>query len=70
MTWNSGASPRIEAPSGSVTRYASSTQAYTDEGYRSLLAGAGFRDATFHPSLQGEPDRSQADFLVIVAEKA
>lgn len=60
----------VQAPAGSVTRYASSTQAYTDEGYRSLLAEAGFRDATFHPSLRGEPDRSQADFLVIVAEKS
>jgi len=58
----------VQAPAGSVTRYASSTQAYTDDGYRALLAAAGFPHTTFHPSLRGEPDRSQADLYVIVAE--
>jgi hypothetical protein len=59
----------VEAPSGNVTRHAASTQAYSDEGYRSLLAEAGFRDVAFHPSLLGDVDESQADFVVIVARK-
>jgi len=55
---------------GDVTRYAAGTQAYTDEGYRSLLADSGFGDVAFHPSLRGEVDESQGDFFVIVAQKS
>ena len=67
----------VEAPAGDVTRYAAGTQAYTDEGYHSLLADAGFSDVAFHPSLRGEVDKvpapvdeSQSDFFVILAIKS
>jgi SAM-dependent methyltransferase len=60
----------VEAPGGTVTRYAASTQAYSDEAYRSLLAEAGFRDVAFHLSLRGDVDESQSDFFVILAQKA
>lgn len=40
----------VDAESGAVTRHASSTQAYTDEQYRELLAGCGLAGITFYPS--------------------
>lgn len=42
------------AETGEVTRYASSMQAYTDDGYRELVARAGFTDFRHYPSLTGE----------------
>jgi SAM-dependent methyltransferase len=59
----------IDAESSSVTRYASSMQAYSDDQYRALLQECGFRDVQFHPSLHGEPDESQASLFVIAARK-
>lgn len=54
---------------GAVSRHAQSLQAYTDEGYRSLLAHCGFSAIEFHPSLTGAVDETQRDFFVIVARK-
>jgi SAM-dependent methyltransferase len=57
----------VDAASAEVTRHAMSTQAYTDEEYRALLAQCGFRDIEFHPSLAGGAD--EKDFFPIVARK-
>jgi hypothetical protein len=60
----------LDGLTGTVTRYAASTQAYTDEQYEALLAEAGFRQVTFYPSLRGNPDPSQNNFRVIVGRKS
>jgi SAM-dependent methyltransferase len=54
---------------GDVTRHAASTQAYSDELYRSLLRESGFGEVAFHPSLRGVVDESQRGLFVIVAER-
>ncbi len=59
----------IEADTSAVTRHSISTQAYTDEQYRDMLRGAGFMDITFYPSLIGQPDERQKDFIAVVASK-
>ena len=57
----------IDGATGAVTRHAESLQAYTDDAYRSLLAGCGFGEVVFHPSLTGEPDPTQKQLFAIVA---
>lgn len=57
----------IDGATGAVTRHAESLQAYTDDAYRSLLAGCGFGEVVFHPSLTGEPDPAQKQLFAIVA---
>lgn len=59
----------IDATTGHVTRHASSMQAYTDEGYRSLLADCGFGDEVFYESLGGPADGTLNDLFAIVARK-
>jgi SAM-dependent methyltransferase len=59
----------IDAELGEVTRHSASAQAYTDEQYRRMVHDAGFADVTFYPSLTGEPDERQKDFIAIVASK-
>lgn len=59
----------VDAETGDVTRYAMSTQAYTDEQLRSLLVKCGYTDVVFFPSLTGGVDESQRDLLAIVARK-
>ena len=59
----------IDGSTGSVTRYAASTQAYTHKQYRALLEACGFGNVIFHPSLSGDIDESQMDFTVIVCQK-
>jgi SAM-dependent methyltransferase len=59
----------LDGLTGGVTRYAASTQAYTDEQYRSLLEECGFEKVVFHPSLSGDTDESQSDYVVIVCLK-
>jgi hypothetical protein len=59
----------VDAETGAVCQHSISTQAYTDEQYRSLLQGAGFTDITFYPSLIGQPDERQPDFIAVVAGK-
>jgi len=57
----------VDAASGRVARHASTTQGYSDDEYRSLLAESGFDDMSCSPSLTGRADRSQADFVVLWA---
>ena len=56
----------VDALSGDVTRHSSSTQAYTNEQYRSLLSACGFGEIAFYPSLG---NRMQDGFLAIVTRK-
>jgi SAM-dependent methyltransferase len=58
----------LDALTGSLTRYAASTQAYTDEQYREKLEGS-FAEREFWPTLSGAEDDTQSDFFVIVARK-
>lgn len=59
----------VDAAGGQVARYACTMQAYTDAGYRDLLARCGFIDATIYPSLTGEPDPSQAHMIALAGHK-
>ena len=59
----------LDGSTGSVTRYAASTQAYTEDEYRLLLEECGFGKIVFHPSLSGGIDESQSDLFVIVCQK-
>lgn len=58
----------IEAASGAVARYISTTQAYTDARYDELLTGVGFEAVTRGDSLTGDPDDT-GDFLVLTAKR-
>ncbi len=58
----------VDAETGTVTRHASSMQAYSDDAYRALLAECGFDNVRFLPSLSGEGE-ALGDFIVIVARK-
>jgi SAM-dependent methyltransferase len=48
----------VDGASGDVTRYAASSQAYTEEQYRGLLTGLGYSEVEFHSNLAGIPARS------------
>jgi SAM-dependent methyltransferase len=54
---------------GRVTPYAASSQAYSDEGYRALLAECGYVDVVFLPSLAGDVCEGQEELFVVVARK-
>ena len=56
----------VDAETASVTRFAQSIQAYTDDEYGALLREAGFRLEGVHPSLGGEA--GDGDFIVLRAE--
>jgi cyclopropane fatty-acyl-phospholipid synthase-like methyltransferase len=60
----------VDANTGNVIRYAQSMQAYTDEGYRNLLAESGFTNICFYPALTGTPDPQQEWLIAITAVKA
>lgn len=55
----------VDASTSSVARYAQSFQAYSDDGYRELLASAGFQLSGVYPSLDGSDEAG--DFLVYLA---
>lgn len=57
----------IDTETGEVTRHASAMQAYTGEGYRHLLAEAGFGQVRLYPSLTGQAEPGQEGLLAIVA---
>lgn len=56
----------IDALTGDLSHHAASTQAYTDEQYRSMLTECGFKQVAFLPSLSGEPAVSPSDFFIIL----
>ena len=59
----------IDATSGAVTRHSASTQAYTDEEYRSMLVETGFGEVEFYPSLSGDRDGPAGDLMVVLSKK-
>ncbi len=59
----------VDAATAQVTRYSSTTQAYTAERFQAMLGEAGFGSITFYPSLVGKADASQSQMLVIEAVK-
>jgi SAM-dependent methyltransferase len=59
----------IDAVTGEVTRHSASTQAYTDEEYRSLLAECGFGNVAFYPSLGGNTSSSRGDLIGVLSQK-
>jgi hypothetical protein len=59
----------VDAETGEVSRFASSSQAYDERSIKTLLRGVGFKKISFHPSLTGKDESGADDFLVIVAEK-
>ena len=59
----------INAATGKVAANSSSTQAYTNEEYRSLLAECGFGEVAFHPSLGESTDSLQGNLIVILSRK-
>lgn len=59
----------VDASTGDVTHHAQSLQAYSNAQYRAILLECGFEDVEFYPSLIGDEDESQSDFIAIVAQK-
>ena len=59
----------VDACTATVRRYAASTQAYTDDRFRSLLSEAGFREISFHASLTGEEELQPDGLFVILGRK-
>jgi len=60
----------IDAATGAVDRYASTTQAYTDDEYDRLLTDAGFSEIRRVPSLAGTASHRQKGLFVLMARKA
>jgi 8-oxo-dGTP pyrophosphatase MutT (NUDIX family) len=59
----------VDGGTGTVTRYAASYQAYSDEGYRSLLEQNGFGKILVYPSLTGSKDETSTNLMAILAAK-
>jgi SAM-dependent methyltransferase len=59
----------LDAQTAAVRCYASSTQAYPDDGFRSLLAEAGFREVSFHAALTGSQALQPDGLFVILGRK-
>ncbi len=73
--WDEGTSTATEryfiinAKSGEVARYASTTQAYSDGQYREMIQNCGFRQMAFYPSLEGKASEESRNLMVITARK-
>jgi len=71
--WDAGANAAtqryfiIDADTNSVTRYASTTQAYTNSQYKVLLNECGFDNIEFYSSLNGSKSKWQDSLITIVA---
>ncbi len=59
----------VDAETGSVTRHASSSQAYSDAQFQALLERCGFEGVTFYPSLMGEVDPEQRHLMAVMGWK-
>ena len=59
----------VDATAGQVTRYASSSTAYTDEDIRELLTGCGFTEVKFFASLVGAVEQARGELCVVAARK-
>jgi len=60
----------IDAATGAVDRYASTSQAYADSDYDQLLTSAGFSEIQRFPSLTGTKSHEQEGLSVLMAKKA
>jgi hypothetical protein len=58
----------VDAASGEVTRYAASTQAYTNERLIEMLKNSGFQSLVIYPSLTGKP-ADLSEMIVLLAQK-
>jgi SAM-dependent methyltransferase len=58
---------RIDAATGAVRRYAASYQAYSEEGYRNLLAETGFTMDHNYPALGDVATDGSSEFIAITA---
>jgi SAM-dependent methyltransferase len=59
----------IDAATGQVARHSASTQAYTNEEYRSLLAESGFGEVAIYSSLDGSTGSAGSDLMVVLSQK-
>jgi hypothetical protein len=59
----------IDGATCTVTRYAQSAQAYTNDELSTLLTSCGFRDIQFVPSLTGRTNDEHHGMQVIKARK-
>ena len=59
----------VDAVTGAVDRYASTSQAYTDDEYKRLLANAGFHQIQRFPSLAGSETYRQKGLFALKAQK-
>ena len=59
----------IDGQTGAVMHCAATSQAYTDEQLHSMLAGCGFGEITFYPTLGEEPVEGQEELIAITARK-
>lgn len=61
----------IDAGTSEAVCHSSSTQAYTDEEYRSLLTDSGFGEVVFYPELggSGSAGNPEGDLLAILSRK-
>jgi SAM-dependent methyltransferase len=59
----------IDAATAAVERFASSSQAYTNEEYIRLVTGCGFTGINILPALAGTDGDTPGEFLAIIAQK-
>lgn len=59
----------IAAATGDVEHHSSSTQAYTNKEYQSLLAECGFGEMVFFPSLGGSAGSQEDDLIAILSQR-
>ncbi len=59
----------VDAATAEVTLHAQTLQAYTEQGYRDVLAEHGFVGIQTYPSLTGGEGEYQPDFLALVAHR-
>ncbi len=60
----------LNAASGQILRYTSSTQAYSQEELQAMLETCGFSETNFYPSLTGQLDKEQPNLFALTAKKA
>ena len=59
----------VHAATGEVERHAASTQAYTNDEYRELVAACGFGQVELYPSLGGPAGSLEGDMIAILSRK-
>jgi SAM-dependent methyltransferase len=59
----------IDAATGEVARHSASTQAYTHDEYRSLLAGCGFGEVEFSLPMEWSTGGAGTDLILLLSRK-